>query len=44
MNHTDTSCNCGAAVSPLALRWRCPVCLWQDFNSEGVDWRCDLRR
>jgi hypothetical protein len=26
MNHTDTSCDCGAAVSPLALRWRCPVC------------------
>ena len=26
MDHTDTSCQCGAAVSPLALRWRCPVC------------------
>jgi hypothetical protein len=26
MNHTDTSCDCGAAVSPLALRWRCSVC------------------
>jgi len=26
MDHTDTSCQCGAAVSQLALRWRCPVC------------------
>jgi hypothetical protein len=26
MNHTDTSCDCGMAVSALAVRWRCPVC------------------
>jgi hypothetical protein len=27
MNHSDTGCNCDpAAASPLALRWRCPVC------------------
>jgi predicted RNA-binding Zn-ribbon protein involved in translation (DUF1610 family) len=26
MNHTDTSCDCGTAVSALALRWHCPVC------------------
>ena len=27
MNHADTSCDCDpAAVAPLALRWRCPVC------------------
>ena len=27
MNHTDTRCDCDpAAASPLALRWRCPVC------------------
>ena len=26
MKHPDTSCNCAAAASPLALRWRCSVC------------------
>jgi hypothetical protein len=27
MKHPDTHCDCGsAAASPLALRWRCPVC------------------
>jgi predicted RNA-binding Zn-ribbon protein involved in translation (DUF1610 family) len=27
MKHHDTSCDCDpAAASPLALRWRCPVC------------------
>jgi hypothetical protein len=27
LNHTDTRCDCDpAAASPLALRWRCPVC------------------
>jgi hypothetical protein len=26
MNHTYTRCACTAAASPLALRWRCPVC------------------
>jgi predicted RNA-binding Zn-ribbon protein involved in translation (DUF1610 family) len=26
MHHADTSCDCGAAVSALALRWRCAVC------------------
>ena len=27
MKHPDAHCDCGAtAASPLALRWRCPVC------------------
>jgi hypothetical protein len=27
MKHPDARCDCGsAAASPLALRWRCPVC------------------
>lgn len=26
MHHADTNCDCGAAVSALALRWRCAVC------------------
>jgi hypothetical protein len=26
MKHPDASCDCGQAVNPLALRWRCPVC------------------
>ena len=27
MKHSDARCDCGsAAASPLALRWRCPVC------------------
>jgi len=26
MKHPDTSCDCGQAVAPLALRWRCPGC------------------
>jgi hypothetical protein len=27
MKHHDTVCDCGpTAASPLALRWRCPVC------------------
>src|SRR5262245_12056801 len=26
MHHADRSCDCGAAVSALALRWRCPEC------------------
>jgi hypothetical protein len=26
MKHPDTSCDCAAAVSPLALRWGCSVC------------------
>jgi len=26
MKHTDARCDCGAAVSPLALRWRCAAC------------------
>jgi hypothetical protein len=25
MHYADTSCDCGAAVSALALRWRCAV-------------------
>jgi hypothetical protein len=27
MKHPDAHCDCGPmAASPLALRWRCPVC------------------
>jgi hypothetical protein len=26
MNHANSSCDCTAAVSPLALRWGCSVC------------------
>jgi hypothetical protein len=26
MKHPDTSCDCSAAASALASRWRCPVC------------------
>ena len=26
MKHPDTSCDCAAAATPLALRWRCLVC------------------
>jgi hypothetical protein len=27
MKHPNARCDCGsAAASPLALRWRCPVC------------------
>ena len=26
MKHPDSSCDCTAAVSPLALRWGCSVC------------------
>jgi predicted RNA-binding Zn-ribbon protein involved in translation (DUF1610 family) len=26
MKHHDTSCDCAAAASPLALRWQCSVC------------------
>jgi len=26
MHHADANCDCGAAVSALALRWRCPEC------------------
>ena len=27
MKHPDTRCDCDpVAASPLALRWRCPVC------------------
>jgi hypothetical protein len=26
MKHPDTSCDCAAAASPLALRWGCSVC------------------
>jgi hypothetical protein len=26
MKHPDRSCDCAAAVSPLALRWGCYVC------------------
>jgi hypothetical protein len=26
MKHPAASCNCVAAVNPLALRWRCSVC------------------
>jgi hypothetical protein len=26
MKHLATSCNCVAAVNPLALRWSCSVC------------------
>jgi predicted RNA-binding Zn-ribbon protein involved in translation (DUF1610 family) len=26
MRHSDTSCDCVTAASPLALRWRCSVC------------------
>jgi hypothetical protein len=26
MKHPHTNCDCGQAVAPLALRWRCAVC------------------
>jgi hypothetical protein len=26
MKHLDSNCDCAAAVSPLAFRWRCSVC------------------
>ena len=26
MKHPDTSCDCAATATSLALRWRCPVC------------------
>jgi hypothetical protein len=26
MKHANSSCDCTAAVSPLALRWGCSVC------------------
>ena len=26
MKHANSSCDCAAAVSPLALRWGCSVC------------------
>jgi rubredoxin len=26
MKHPDASCDCAGAVSPLTVRWRCPVC------------------
>ena len=26
MKHPDSSCDCTAAASPLALRWGCSVC------------------
>ena len=26
MKHPDASCDCAGAASPLAVRWRCPVC------------------
>jgi hypothetical protein len=26
MNHPDLNCDCTAAASPLALRWRCSAC------------------
>ena len=26
MKHPDLNCDCAAAASPLALRWRCSVC------------------
>jgi hypothetical protein len=26
MKHPDSSCDCIAAASPLALRWECSVC------------------
>jgi hypothetical protein len=26
MKHPDSSCDCTAAASPLALRWWCSVC------------------
>ena len=26
MKHPDTSCDCAAAASALAVRWRCPAC------------------
>jgi hypothetical protein len=26
MKHPDSNCDCAAAVSPLALRWKCSVC------------------
>jgi hypothetical protein len=26
MKHPDTHCDCTSPATPLALRWRCPVC------------------
>ena len=26
MKHAETHCDCTAPATPLALRWRCPVC------------------
>jgi hypothetical protein len=26
MKHPDAHCDCPAAATPLAFRWRCPVC------------------
>jgi hypothetical protein len=26
MKHPDKSCDCTAAASPLAVRWRCSLC------------------
>ena len=26
MKHSDTSCDCAAMASPLAVRWRCSLC------------------
>jgi hypothetical protein len=26
MKHPETQCDCLAPATPLALRWRCPVC------------------
>ena len=26
MKHPETHCDCPSSATPLALRWRCPVC------------------
>ena len=42
MKHPATSCNCVAAVNPLALRWRCSVCGGTEImNISNVAAVCD---
>jgi hypothetical protein len=36
MKHPDAHCDCAAAATALALRWRCSVC-GKTVNHEGVD-------
>jgi len=42
MKHPDASCDCAAAVNPLALRWRCSVCgKTEIMNISNVAANCD---